>query len=122
MTNADMRRLIWGVACAMHGSEAAESVLEKFDLRWPPGRKKPAKKNGAVRFVPDEWAPSDAAWQFAVDRLGLDRSAKEIELFREHEFHKPKTDWDRAWRNWARRVGDYQAVNGSRARPDMELF
>ena len=56
------------------------------------------------RFVPDKWEPRDADIQWAVDkyRITKEEVERQLEEFRDHEFKRSYTDWNRCFRNWFR--------------------
>lgn len=57
------------------------------------------------RRVPEDFDFTRERCMFAVE-LGLrnDEANQQWEQFVDHEFAGPKSDWDAAWRNWARRA------------------
>lgn len=79
----------------------------------PPAPARPAKARGA-RFVPADWQPN-AAHIAKAGALGVDL-AQQVELFRNHEYAVPKTDFDRAFHTWlqnaAGRFASRQAPRG----------
>ena len=56
----------------------------------------------AARRCPADWQPTPEQWaKIEAECPGVDIAA-ETRKFRDHEYVKPKTDWDAAWRNWLR--------------------
>ena len=55
------------------------------------------------KFVPEAWVPNPAHVAKA-ETLGVDL-AKQVELFRNYEYAKPKTDFDRAFHTWLQNAG-----------------
>lgn len=76
---------------------AENDNLPSFALSGEPSKTKPAKTR-AAKFVPDGWAPNPAHIAKAAN-LGVDL-AQQVELFRNHEYAVPKTDFDRAFHTW----------------------
>lgn len=77
----------------------SEGSLFSSDLKEPiskPARATP--KSAKWRFVPDDWQPSDAHRELAV-KLRLDLE-QQVELFRNHEFAKPKSNADKTFNRW----------------------
>jgi uncharacterized protein YdaU (DUF1376 family) len=81
------------------------------------GAKAPRPKKG-WKIVPDEWQPNDGHRKLAKE-LGVDL-AKQVALFRDHEFQRAKTDADRTFNTWLRRASEFtptsnRAPSGSEA-------
>jgi len=83
----------------------------------------PKRKNGTR--LSDDWQPDDAAFAFALDQIGAEKTHVEIERFKDHWLSvsgnkATKVDWTRTWRNWIRRAAEYSAPkNTGRATPDL---
>jgi hypothetical protein len=59
-----------------------------------------ARKARRSRTCPSSFALTDQLKAWAQEKCpGIDVE-RETESFRNHEYDKPKSDWDRAWRNW----------------------
>lgn len=69
----------------------------------------PAKRG--AKFVPDRWVASESHFAKA-QTLGLDLHEQEA-AFRDHEFAKPLTDFDRAFHRWLRTARKFE-----NAKPD----
>ena len=86
-------------------------------LREPARAKRSTPKAQKARKwtrVPDGWAPSEAHRALATELgVGIDR---ELAAFRDHEFGRPKSDADAAFRAWLRRASEYRRGNGQRPR------
>lgn len=78
----------------------------------PPAGPAPATRaqRGAKR-VPSDWQPKPEHRAIAVQR-GADFDL-ELQKLRDHEFRRPRTDWDATFRNWLR---DSRPANGSVSR------
>lgn len=75
-----------------------EDPAESF--RSAGAREKPERKR-RWRTVPTDWEPNDDHRKLARE-LSVD-FARALATFRDHEFKDPKSDADRAFRNWLRR-------------------
>lgn len=60
-------------------------------------------KNG-TRFVPQDWLVSIELQQWAATECPHVDLRAETAQFRDHEFRRPYTQWDRVWRNWMRKA------------------
>lgn len=60
-----------------------------------------------THFVPENFkiTPELKAWA-AKNRPDVDLQAETMK-FREHEFRQPRSDWDRAWRQWILRARNF---------------
>lgn len=58
-------------------------------------------------FAPDDFEVSDEMREWARSKnLNVDIDYQ-TDLFINHEFRRPYTDWVRCWRNWLLRAGKY---------------
>lgn len=69
--------------------------------------------------LPEDWEPPPPDQAIAFQLLGPDRTASELEKFRDHWKQQPgskgvKLDWNAAWRNWTRRAAEYGAQRNGR--------
>jgi hypothetical protein len=82
------------------------------------GEKSPSRHAGArrarprSRFAPDDWNPRDAERALAK-QLGVSLD-HELPKFRDHEFARPRQDWDRTFANWLRTASERSAPPGLR--------
>jgi len=89
------------VACAENDNKPSEegSSSGELVLTGDPVVGKPKRPSARPqRFVPEDWRPSPAHIAKA-ESLGVDL-AQQVEMFRNHEYAKPKTDFDRAFHTW----------------------
>lgn len=70
----------------------------------PVTQTKKHSKQKRWRVVPDDWEPTDAHAAKA-SQLGIDM-ARELDMFRNHEFAAPKSDASRAFSNWLSRAAE----------------
>ena len=62
------------------------------------------QKVRASRFAPKDFHPTDDMKEFARDLFLTDcEIEKETAKFKDYEYRKPLTDFNRAWRNWIRK-------------------
>jgi hypothetical protein len=67
---------------------------------------KPSRKRRAAlsHFVPDDFQVSQELYDWAIQEgYTPDQLRRESELFADHEFKSPRSDWNRAWQNWIRK-------------------
>lgn len=86
-------------------SEPAEIVMfDDFTIDVIPAKPKRRASGSRSRRCPADWSPSPKHSQLA-DSLGFTPSQAQVicDIFRDHEFKDPKTDWDAAFSNWLRR-------------------
>ena len=76
-----------------------------------PDRSRKASRTPASKFVPESWTPNSAHFAKAAS-LGVDLG-KQTELFRNHEYAKPKTDFDRAFHTWLTNAKDWGGSTAS---------
>lgn len=73
----------------------------------PPGNGKNGKKpkrGSLAHFVPESWTLDRADYDWAIGQgYSAETIQRETERFADHEFHAPRSDWARAWRNWISR-------------------
>ena len=63
------------------------------------------------KFVPDDWQLTDKLREFAKDRGLTNRMIDDQEeRFRDCEFPRNRTDFDRCWRRWIRNAIDWGNV------------
>lgn len=69
-----------------------------------------AKKRGrASRFAPKDFHPTDDMKEFARELLLTEcQIEEETAKFKDYEYRKPLTDFNRAWRNWIRKSVDFR--------------
>jgi hypothetical protein len=77
------------------------------------------KRASRGQRLPDDWSPSAQDAAVALTLVGPQRTAAELDKFRDHWKQQPgskgvKLDWDAAWRNWIRRSAEYGAKNNGR--------
>lgn len=92
------------ISGACEAKTAPESVTkpESVTLVQPPGRTQKRERRGKLsHFVPDDWTVKPSHRTLALGLL-VDVEA-EAAKFRAHEFHTPRSDWDRAFSGWVRR-------------------
>lgn len=71
-------------------------------------------KARATKRAPDGWQPSSAtAATLEAEGYGPGELERALSMVRDHEFAKPRTDWDATYRNWVRR----DPPRGSHDRP-----
>lgn len=67
--------------------------------------KKKARSTKGWKDVPADWEPNDLHRALAkAEGLDFDR---QLALFRDHRFEKPKTDADKAFNTWLRRANEF---------------
>ncbi len=74
------------------------------------------KKRSAPRSrrVPMELELTSERRSFALDQgLMVSEVRQQFDAFCDHEFAAPKSDWDAAWRNWARRAAENKNRRGT---------
>jgi hypothetical protein len=82
--------------------EDTEEERSKEDSKGKARRARtpPKARAKSWRRVPDDWQPNDGHRQIAGEEGKV--LERELVKFRDHEFPKPKTDADAAFRNWLR--------------------
>ncbi len=66
------------------------------------------------RRVPEDFELTADRKMFAVDcGLMVFEAQQQWQQFTDHEFGQPKSDWDAAWRNWARRAAANKQKRGT---------
>ena len=71
-------------------------------------RAEKSKKRGS-RFAPKDFHPTDDMKEFALDLFLTDcQIEEETAKFKDYEYRKPLTDFNRAWRNWIRKSVDFR--------------
>jgi hypothetical protein len=99
-------------------SERHEGTQEVTQGRNPDtGPRKTSKARTTWRRVPEAWQPNDAQRKLATE-LGVNVEL-ELAKFRDHEFAKPKTDADAAFRTWLRNAHGYAARGNRRNGPAL---
>ena len=95
------------------------SSLLSSDQRPVSKRARGGGKSARWRFVPTDWAPTDAHRALA-STLRLDLAEQE-KLFREHEFKDPKSDADRAFSRWLRKAPEFAPRQPNGKPPGLTL-
>lgn len=91
-----------------------EQEQDLGDACASPEPKKPSR--GSCR-VPEDWEPNDKHRALAAEHRV--RLANELAKFRDHEFAKPKKDFDAAFSNWLRNASGFasRGSGGGRRQP-----
>ncbi len=65
-----------------------------------------------TRFVPDSFIPKDKDIAWAMENFGITRQEanRQLEEFRDHEFRRDYTDWNKCFRNWFRSADKYDLL------------
>ncbi len=65
-----------------------------------------------MRFVPDNWKPrpEDINWAMEKYKISCQEADRQLEEFRDHEFRRDYTDWNRCFRNWFRSADKYDLL------------
>lgn len=93
--------------------EEAEREGEAAQAR-PATDPPPKRQARGSRFCPDSFEPDDELIGWARREHPTVDVARETELFRDHEFAKPITDWRRAWRRWIRNAETFSRTAAPR--------
>jgi uncharacterized protein YdaU (DUF1376 family) len=97
---------------------------KKVSIEAAPEPERPKTRGSRL---PENWIPSSEVQSFAVERLGVEGAAEELDKFRDYWLAAPgqkglKLDWDRTWRNWCRNShGGRNGQGRSRALQDDSL-
>ena len=83
-------------------------LLEKKMASVIPMRNKVNNRSKPTRLVPDTFELTDELIAWTRDKAPNLSVIEEIEIFKDHEFKRPYTDWSRVWRNWVRNWVKYQ--------------
>lgn len=102
---------------ASHGQVTEVSLRSDTDTDTDTDSEKNKKQSKralrASRLVPDDFSPD---LEYARKQLPDINAELEAQHFKDCEFKTPKTDWNRAWRNWIRTCKDRgQYARGSKA-------
>lgn len=100
---------------SLHEPVAAVATLTTFE----PSIEEPKKEESASR-LPQGWVPDPADFLRALDLVGPERAATELEKFTDYWRAVPgakgrKLDWSATYRNWIRRAAESKPRN---ERPD----
>lgn len=59
-------------------------------------------------FVPQHWEARQGDIEWAIKEFSITVSEvyRQIELFRDHEYRRAYSDWNRCFRNWMRKAED----------------
>lgn len=104
----------------LHEPVAAVATLTSFEPSLEePSLEEPSKAARASR-LPDGWIPEPADFLKALDLIGADRAATELEKFTDYWRAVPgakgrKLDWPATYRNWIRTAAERKPRND---RPD----
>ena len=68
------------------------------------------------KFVPDSWKPKieDINWAIEKFDISAQESTRQLEEFRDHEFRRNYTDWNKCFRNWFRTADKYNLLRRER--------
>ena len=68
------------------------------------------KKNIGAKRAPKDFAITMEMYAWAESECGIlaDEVQQETEIFKDHEFAKPRKDWQAVWRNWMRRAAKWR--------------
>lgn len=56
------------------------------------------------KFVPESFKVTEELYKWAREMGISDRDIRsQTDVFMDHEFRRPYTDWNRVWRNWMRK-------------------
>lgn len=68
------------------------------------------KKNIGAKRAPKDFAITMEmyAWAESECQMLADEVQQETEIFKDHEFAKPRKDWQAVWRNWMRRAAKWR--------------
>jgi len=68
-----------------------------------------------MKFVPDGFKPldKDIVWAMTKFRISRQEADRQLEAFRDHEFRRNYTDWNRCFRNWFRSADKYGLLDRS---------
>ena len=68
------------------------------------------KKNIGAKRAPKDFAVTMEmyAWAESECQMLADEVQQETEIFKDHEFAKPRKDWQAVWRNWMRRAAKWR--------------
>ena len=70
---------------------------------------KEKKRGRGSRFAPKDFHPTDDMKEFARELLLTEcQIEEETAKFKDYEYRKPLTDFNRAWRNWIRKSVDFR--------------
>jgi len=69
-----------------------------------------------VKFVPDTWKPreADIEWAKKTFKITGEEVARQLEEFRDHEFRRDYTDFNRCFRNWFRTADKFELLKRER--------
>lgn len=99
-------------SCESQSQSLQEPVATVATLTtFEPSIEEPSVKEGRASRLPPEWVPDPADFLMALDKLGADRAATELEKFRDYWRAVPgakgrKLDWSATYRNWTRRASE----------------
>lgn len=69
-----------------------------------------------MKFVPDTWKPreADIEWAKKTFKITGEEVARQLEEFRDHEFRRDYTDFNRCFRNWFRTADKFELLKRER--------
>lgn len=115
-------------SCESHSQSLQEPVAAVATLTtFEPSLEEPSLEEplGAARAsrLPDEWVPNPADFLKALDLIGAERAATELDKFRDYWRAVPgakgrKLDWPATYRNWIRTAAERKPKND---RPDPRI-
>jgi DNA-binding MarR family transcriptional regulator len=117
-------------SCESQSQSLQEPVATVATLTtFEPSIEEPSVKEERASRLPPDWMPDPADVLTALDKLGADRAATELDKFRDYWRAVPgakgrKLDWSATFRNWTRRAAEssYHANRPDRHAARLENY
>ena len=96
-------------------TDLSRGICQKSDVRSQIEREKEREKPKRLRRCPTDFSITTELREWARTHAANINIEVETAAFMDHEFEKPKSDWEAAWRNWMRRSNNF---NGNKQPPE----